>query len=609
MSLSFLRRRAAGCNRPSLGALLLAATLCVPAAHAAHPPGPVTNSGLDAPLFYQLLLGEMELRNGAPGTAYQVLLDAARRTRDEALFRRAVDIAVQARAGEQALGAATAWRTTLPASRDALRYQLQLLVVLNRVTEAMDPLAALLQATPAAEKPALISTLPRYFQRAADRKQAATLLEHLLRPHLAQPATRTATRVALGRMALIADDPARAADWARQALADDPAAPGPALLALEMLGQHPDAEPLLLDYLRQPTADTAVRAAYVRVLTTRQRYGDAAVQAEAMTRQRPQEAGPWLTLGALRLELRQPREAEQALQRYLQLAQQRAAPAAAGGASAPGAPATIEIDEDDTDIGDDDRGRVQARLLLAQAAEMRGDFKAAEAHLATVDSPQRALEVQGRRAALLARQGKVSEARELIRKLPEKSPEDARAKLLTESQVLRDVKRWREASQVMSTLNQRFPDEPDLLYEQAMVEEKLNRLGEMERLLRRVIELKPDHHHAYNALGYSLADRNQRLPEARQLIEKALSLAPGDPFITDSLGWVLYRMGQRKEAIEQLRRAYGSRPDTEIAAHLAEVLWVEGQRDEARRLLREARQRDAGNEVLGEVIGRLKVDL
>ena len=142
-----------------------------------------------------------------------------------------------------------------------------------------------------------------------------------------------------------------------------------------------------------------------------------------------------------------------------------------------------------------------------------------------------------------------------------------------------------------------------------MMEEKLSHVDEMERLLRRVIALRPDHHHAHNALGFSLADRGPRLPEAKALIEHALELAPGEPFITDSLGWVEYRMGNRVEAIKQLTRAYNSRPDPEIAAHLGEVLWVDGQRDEARRILREGTSRDQGNDVLRETVARLKVDL
>jgi Flp pilus assembly protein TadD len=128
----------------------------------------------------------------------------------------------------------------------------------------------------------------------------------------------------------------------------------------------------------------------------------------------------------------------------------------------------------------------------------------------------------------------------------------------------------------------------------------------MEALLRQVMALKPDHAHAYNALGYSLADRNLRLAEAKTLIERALQLSPGDPFITDSLGWVEFRLGNRDEALRLLRQAYNARPDAEIGAHLGEVLWALGQRDEARRIWAEASSRDSGNDVLRETMVRLK---
>ncbi|MCA0244155.1 MAG: tetratricopeptide repeat protein [Proteobacteria bacterium] len=247
--------------------------------------------------------------------------------------------------------------------------------------------------------------------------------------------------------------------------------------------------------------------------------------------------------------------------------------------------------------------------MLAQAAEQRGDFAAAETWLGKIDDPRRALDVQTRRATLLARQGKLAEARQAVRLAPEREPGDARAKLVAEAGVLREVKRWGDAFEVLGDAAQRFPDDPDLLYEQAMVAEKLDRTDEMERLLRRVIALKPDNAHAHNALGYSLADRSQRLPEARELIRRALELSPGDPFITDSLGWVEYRLGNLPEALRLLRQAYAARPDVEIGAHLGEVLWAGGQRDEARSIWAESKGRDAANDVLRETLARLKVDL
>ena len=153
------------------------------------------------------------------------------------------------------------------------------------------------------------------------------------------------------------------------------------------------------------------------------------------------------------------------------------------------------------------------------------------------------------------------------------------------------------------------PDNLSLLYDTAMAAERTNRIAEMEKHLRRVIELKPDYAHAYNALGYTFADRNTRLPEALKLIEKANELSPNDPYILDSLGWVYYRMGDLKRAREYLERAYSMKPEAEVSIHLAEVLWVAGDRDAARKLLREVRAQEPGNELLKSTVARLRIGL
>lgn len=368
------------------------------------------------------------------------------------------------------------------------------------------------------------------------------------------------------------------------------------LLAVDLMPLQPEAEAIATRYMAGAQVETAVRLTYVRALTQAQRYAEAAQHLDRLTQAEPNLPAPWLTLGALRLDLKQPREAEAALKRFVELVQKQPVPADSAEAEAA------------AEAGDD-RGLTQAWLLLAQIAEQRGDLQAAEGWLARIDNPQRALDVQSRRASLLARQGQMAQARDVIRRVPERNEDEARAKLLAEVQLLREFKRWKEAVDVLSNANKRFVDDPDLLYEQAMLEDKLERYAEMERLLLRVIALKPDHPHAHNALGYSLADRRVRLPEAKALIQKAMKLAPGDPFIVDSMGWVEYRLGNREEAVKWLRQAYAARPDTEIAAHLGEVLWAMGQRDEARRIWQDARGRDSGNEVLKETLARLKVSL
>ena len=195
----------------------------------------------------------------------------------------------------------------------------------------------------------------------------------------------------------------------------------------------------------------------------------------------------------------------------------------------------------------------------------------------------------------------------MLQKLPEKTHDDIRLKAMAESQLLRDNKQYDAAYEVLSTAIDKVVDDPDLLYDKAMLTEKMGRMDEMERLLRQVMTLKPDYHQAYNALGYSLADRNERLPEAQQLIKRALDAEPNDPFIQDSMGWVEFRMGNSAQALSYLEAAYKAQPDVEIAAHLGEVLLSLGQRNRAIAIWREALKVDRHNDTLLETLKRLHV--
>ena len=599
----------------SIGAPCLAAQPPSKGETPAAPAAPaIENSPLDAPLFYQLLIGEIELRNNEPGAAYSVLLAAAKKSKNEQVFRRATEVALQARAGDLALRAAQDWKSALPQSLEASRYVVQLLVALNRSSETAEPLRSMIELTPPADRVALISSLPRFFERAGDRKSTPAVLEKALAPYVDQPGTRVAAMVAIGRAAQNGGDDARALELVKRAHAYDALAQSPVLLALDLLPAKPAAEAVVTSYLAAKPEDDVVRLYYARALSFTQRHADALVQIERVTRDKPDLPSPWLTLGALHLELRQPKQASAALETFLAKVRAKPAPATtaaatpASGAAAHAVSRGAGLDDDDMSLGPD-HGVSRAMLMLAQAAEQLGDFKAAQTWLDQIDDPQRALEVELRRASLLARQGRMDEAVQLVRQAPESNEGEARAKLLAEAQLLRESKLYEQANQVLDRANLRFVNDTDILYEQAMLAEKLGRVDEMERLLRRVMELRPDYYHAHNALGYSLADRGLRLPEAKALIQRALELAPGEPFIIDSLGWVEYRMGDRTESIKHLRQAYQSRPDAEIAAHLGEVLWVDGQLDEGRRILREGKARDPGNEVLRETVTRLKVDL
>ena len=543
-------------------------------------------SALTAELFYEVLVGEITARGGDPGAGYALVLDAARRTRDGALFQRAVEIALQSRSGDAALAAAQAWKETLPNSREARRFELQILIALNRIAETAEPLRAAIAATPLPEHPLLMAVIARNYGRATDKKLAASVVEQALVDEVKNPATAGLAWTTIGRLRLLAGDSTGALEAAIQGQTADPASDGPPLLALDLMDpDRPLAEPLVKRYLAGPKALPELRIAYARELMEARRYADASTELTALTTEKPELPGPWVLLGSLQAQARQDAAAETSLKRYVTLAS--ALPA-----------------EDEAR-----RGLTQAYLLLSQLAERRKDFAEADRWLSRSDSAEDALGWQLRRAGLLARQGKVQQARELVRGLPERNEEEGKQKLQAEVQLLRDARQYQPAYDLLAKASAASPQDADLIYDQAMMAEKLNRLDEMERLLRRLIELRPDNQNAYNALGYSFADRKIRLEEARTLIRKAVQLAPQDPFIADSLGWVEFRLGNTAESQRILEAAYTRRADPEIGAHLGEVLWTAGDRERALRIWREAAQADAENETLQETLKRLRIKL
>ena len=539
---------------------------------------------MTAQVFYEVLLGELNLRSGEPSAGYALMLDSARRTRDPQLFQRATEIALQSRSGDAALTAARAWKQTLPDSRDARRLELQILIALNRIGETTEPLRTEIAATPQVERPVLMNVIARNYSRATDKKLAASVVEQALSDELKTPATAAPAWAAIGRVRMAGGDMAGAVEAADKGLEAVPGDEASALLALDLIdANQPQAEALLKRYLDGPKAAAEVRLGYARVLAQDRRYAESSSQLSILTRQQPTLPEPWLLLGTLQAQAKQDAGAESSVKRY------------------------IELSKGQRDVEERSRGLTQAYFVLSQTAERRKDYPAAEAWLAKVDSTEDLTATQLRRATLLARQGKLAQGRELIHALPASSADQRRQKLMAEVQLLRDTKNYQDAYDLLAQASEAAPNDADLIYDQAMVAEKLNRTDEMERLLRRLIAMKPDNQNAYNALGYSLADRKVRLEEARTLILKAVQLAPDDPFIADSLGWVEFRMGNNKESLRILEAAYKQRPDPEIGAHLGEVLWVSGQRDRALSIWRESVDADSDNETLQETLKRLRV--
>lgn len=549
-------------------------------------PSAVTN----AEVFYEVLLGEMATRAGDPGAGFSLMLEAARRSNDEKLYQRAADMALQVRSGDSALSAAQAWKAAWPRSREANRYVLQILIALNRVAETAGPLTQELAHSPPHTYSAALLALPALYHRVTDKALAASIVEQALAKYLTDASASAPSWVAVGRMRLLAEDKKGALDAAKRAQEAAPVHEGAALLALELLERgEMGAAPIAQKYFEaQPTAEQ--RLAYARVLVQLQRYGQAERQLQRATQENPQLADGWLLYAAVLLQNDQTTTAEAALQSFMALSQSSNSN---GGATSAANPATLS----------------QAYLLYAQLAEKRQDYTGAETWLNRIDNPPDIFNAQVQRAYLLARQGKLTQARDLIAAQPAPTAREERLKWLAEVQLLRDVHAYREAYELQTRIVAESPDDNEAIYEQAMLAEKAGLLEVMEQLLRGLIARQPDFHHAYNALGYTLAERGVRLEEAKALIETALRYAPDDPFITDSLGWVEFRLGNHAEALRLLERAFRTRPDAEIAAHLGEVLWVSGQPERAKVIWRESLRLKPNNPGTQEVLRRLGVEL
>jgi tetratricopeptide (TPR) repeat protein len=563
----------------------------VPASVQAAPPPPPADtvparSALNSTLFYQLLLAEISANQNDAATAYALMLDAARRTPSEQLFERAVNIALHARSGDSALEAAQAWSKAFPKSQNANRYVLQILIGLSRIPESLAPLQRSISLAALPDRLTMVRVIPRYYARANEKALVARLVQAALARWLETPgALGGAAWATVGQMRRNADDHTGALDAALQGVKQDPGSSDVGLLAVELM--HPErraAENLVLQILDvAPTPE--LRMAYARQSIESKQFRQAYVQLQALNLEKPDFADAWLLRASIELQDNLLSQSSTSLKTYIALEE-----AAAKSANT-------------TETG---RGLMQAYLLMSQVAAQSQQYAEADDYLQRIRSAEDFFAIQTRRALLLAQQGRLDEARTLIRDLPEKQPQDARTKLNAELQILRERKEHQATYDLLKEGVQRFVQDVDLLYDLAIAADRLKRFDEMELVLRQVMQLQPDYHHAYNALGYSFAERNIRLNEAHALVTKALSLAPNDAHIQDSMGWVEFRRGHWDEALRWLQQAFETMPDAEIAAHWGEVLWVKGQREQAQAVWNKGLELSRDNTSLNETLQRLR---
>ena len=532
-------------------------------------------------MLQQLLKAEFAFRNGDWQGPYLTMLSLAQQTQDPRLARRAAEMAVAAKQADDTLAAVRLWYRLDPTSEEATQYFVGMVVTSDNIAELEPVFEGRLRAAPANRRGVLMFQIQQLLARAKDKEAAVSMLERLIAPY---QGTMEA-HIVRAQVALVRGNKAQARTEAQAALAARPNSEI-AVLMLAQVTEDDDAVMRLLDGFLQKYPDAReVRAAQARVLVNRKDYPRARQEFERLLKDQPDNAAHLYALGILATQMNDAPGAERYFTRFVEVLGRNP---------------------------DDERDPSRALLILSQLAEERGDLAGALQWLDKVPEgtdPQTLFNSQLRRAQLVAKQGDVAGARRLLTGLKPSEPARQAQVAVAEAQLLREANQLQEAYVLMEAAARRFPKNPDLLYDFALLAEKLGRVEVMEAQLREVMVQAPDNHHAYNALGYSLAERNVRLQEAYGLIAKALEMAPDDPFIMDSMGWVHYRMGNLNEAEKFLRRAYGLRRDPEIAVHLGEVLWQKGEKSAAQQLWREARAKDPDNDTLRTTLARLRLSL
>lgn len=544
-----------------------------PAAVSATSSAKAKDSGLTSQVLYQFLLAEVAAARGKASFAASAMTDLARSTHDVAIARRATEIAFFGRQSQQAVESSRLWLELDPNSDEARQTLWTLLAATGQVDELSKGLSAVL----ATEGPALGSaflSINRLFVRVQDKASVQKVINQVTTPYLTMPEARYARALA----AVSAGDDAGARAEIGEALRLKPDWEPAALFKAQLQASKPEESLATIDQLlagsKDPKAYSDARFTRARLLVDLKRYKEARNAFDQLLEIQPDNPELIYASGLLALQVGDSASGQKRLRRLL-----------------------------DMDFADKD----SVRLYLGQAVEDQGKFDEAVAYYDAISSTHpRYVMAQARAASILHTRGRDDEALEHLHLAQSANPKEKLDLVLAEVQLLSDKSKHAQAYEVLDKALSESPDDPVLLYESSIVAERLNKFDVLERNLRKLIKLKPDYAQAYNALGYSFADRNVRLDEAKQLLDKALSLAPEDPFILDSRGWLDYRLGRLPEAEVFLRKATSLRSDAEFAAHLGEVLWVQGKQDDAKQVWDAASKTDPSNDLLNSTRKRLQ---
>ncbi|MCL2875011.1 MAG: tetratricopeptide repeat protein [Betaproteobacteria bacterium] len=537
-------------------------------APAIESPGEFPAQELSAETLQDFLLAEIAASRGHFRESAQTYIALARKTSDPRIAHRAAYIASHSKDNKLITEAARLWIEIAPNSKEARHF----LDYVERgyspsLNKLRDALAQGLAQNPEKLAPNLLG-LNRILSRAENKDVTRSLIYRVTEPYLTYPEAHFARAQA----AMVAKRSMEATGALDRALELRPDWLPALMLKTHLLveaGAADQANVMLKAALEREPGNRELRIAYARSLVAANKLAEARDEFNTQLAATPDDRDLLYAVAMISVELNDP-AAESLLKKVL----------------ASGHPQADII-----------------RLQLGKIAMERDENAAARKWFDAVSPGGYTAEARIYSARSLAKEGRLDQARKLLREAP--NPDIQRRYLLAESQLLMEGGRVRQAFDLIENALREHPDDNDLLYESAMLAERIGMYESMEGRLRKLIALAPEHAHAYNALGYSLTDRGLRLEEAEELIARALEILPKDPYILDSMGWVRFKRGDFPGALKWIEQAHTIRSDPEIAAHLGEVLWRLDRNDEARRILDGAQAAHPGNETLKKTIHRL----
>ncbi|HMA30826.1 MAG TPA: tetratricopeptide repeat protein [Casimicrobiaceae bacterium] len=543
-------------------------------------------AGMSTDLFYRLLLGDVALQRGHPDVAARAYIDAAKEAKDPRLASRATEIAINSRQRPLVEEAATLWSKLDPTAERPKQVlaalaangghgDLPLSAGAEELRSRIEHVLSQAALSGQGVGPVFLQ-LNGLFAQQSDKRAVLDLIRDVAQPYPTSAEAHFAVALAAfvvrpgdeGTEAVAANEIDRALalkhDWDRAAV-----------LKGEILARKSKAAQIawLESFVAKDPSSKAANGALAQAYLGEKRYADARALMQKLWDRDPSAHELEFAVAAISLQMKDYPEAERL---FTELKH--------AGYGEPGA----------------------MDLYLAQIAEEQKQYDKAIEHYRTVTDGDRAWLAKLRIGVMYGKEGKVEQAQQWLAGLDAVTPEQKIQVRQTQAQVLREAGDDAGAYRVLEKGLADHPDATDLIYDLAMVAEKLNRVDEAEARLKHLVELKPDDAQALNALGYTLVDRTPRTNEGYALIERAHKLSPEDPFILDSMGWALYRLGRLDEAEKYLQRALDDQPDPEIAAHLGEVLWRKGDRERARALWKEQLAAHPDNAVLKETIRRLE---